>query len=62
MLHLHGGGVCISRYECVAGVLHLHGGGGAEDEPFRAAVRDPVVLLPHLLPGLHPPVALRQAV
>lgn len=42
------------------GVLHLYGGGGSEGEPVGPQVRHPVLLLSHLLPGLHPQVALHQ--
>lgn len=43
-----------------SGVLHLHGGGASEGQPLRSQVRDPVLLLSHLLSGLHPEVALHQ--
>ena len=44
------------------GVQHLHGGGPGEGVGLGAQVWDPVQLQPHVLPVLHPPVALRQAV
>lgn len=47
----------LTRASC-PGVLHLHGGGAAEGQPLGAPLRDPVLLLPHLLSGLHPEVAL----
>lgn len=42
------------------GVLHLYGGSGSEGKPIGPPVRHFVLLLSHLLPGLHPQVALHQ--
>lgn len=44
------------------GVQHLHGGGVWEALSLREEVWDPVQLHPHVLPVLHPPVEVCQAV
>lgn len=44
----------------LAGLLHLYGGSGPEGEPVGPPVRHLVLMLSHLLPGLHPQVALHQ--
>lgn len=57
----HGEGVC-GAAESGQAVQDLSGCGVREGVSVRAALRHPVQLLPHVLPELHPPVALRRAV